>query len=632
VSLKDCFSYEVFFLKLIDFNTKRRTTTAETPQVQAVGAEATTEKRMLWERPGGAYGEDTCRFGILAQHPTSGDNDSEQQADRRGSFAEVEMACVNQSACSAKARMRLPLDHSHRQHTELVHIPLSGHPSAQYVASERRQVLRRPESAEDLDAGDGRRHPHLRPRHFAQHGSSARLARASSTFAYAFSIALLLAAALSAADSARVLPANYSTNVTFFLANTTAIVRWSSEIVYIPNFVKLTGSDDGFEYSILHLTGSLPTAFSKAPSIGADLSLTLSFADKRLGGVFSFSVLVSYIRALTPSNTTHSSAFQPAGTTTIDIANMAFELTVLSSYAKLHFNIFCPSGDAACNYDAVLPMALSKTALLFSVDVSAVHVQATTSLQRLGAQTSLQVNVEVLGANVASLLSTTSAISDSTSFSTADLSAAMGMNTTLVYSGVYFTDAAAAAGADYLRLAQDKWAIQSCTTCGQTYSLSNLVVQITATNLAAGADGSPVYELRADYLRHRISAADGYGPWLTNAPWSAPDGSVQAVTASFVNKVLYFNVQNDTAGEVEFRIVAADRSTAAVLRVNVAPTNSAPSYSLILPASTVVDSSEGAANVISATNPASSQSFAPMGGDMVFQPQSSPDRGGGGGE
>ena len=628
MSLKDCFSYEVFFFKLIDFNTKRRTTTAETPQVQAVGAEATTEKRMLWERPGGAYGEDTCRFGILAQHPTSGDNDSEQQADRRGSFAEVEMACVNQSACSAKARMRLPLDHSHRQHTELVHIPLSGHPSAQYVASERRQVLRRPESAEDLDAGDGRRHPHLRPRHFAQHGSSARLARASSTFAYAFSIALLLAAALSAADSARVLPANYSTNVTFFLANTTAIVRWSSEIVYIPNFVKLTGSDDGFEYSILHLTGSLPTAFSKAPSIGADLSLTLSFADNRLGGVFSFSVLVSYIRALTPSNTTHSSAFQPAGTTTIDIANMAFELTVLSSYAKLHFNIFCPSGDAACNYDAVLPMALSKTALLFSVDVSAVHVQATTSLHRLGAQTSLQVNVEVLGANVASLLSTTSAISDSTSFSTADLSAAMGMNTTLVYSGVYFTDAAAAAGADYLRLAQDKWAIQSCTTCGQTYSLSNLVVQITATNLAAGADGSPVYELRADYLRHRISAADGYGPWLTNAPWSAPDGSVQAVTASFVNKVLYFNVQNDTAGEVEFRIVAADRSTAAVLRVNVAPTNSAPSYSLILPASTVVDSSEGAANVISATNPASSQSPAPVGGDRVFQPQSFPDRGG----
>jgi len=419
------------------------------------------------------------------------------------------------------------------------------------------------------------------------------------------------------------LPANYTTNVTFNLANESVRVLWSSEEMNISHFVQLTGSNDGFDFSVSPVGGVLPSAFAKAPSIGADYSLVLPFASERRGGNFSFAVKMSFTRAVElPAGCAYSQ--QHAGNATaacvnqstpsnetVVVASKTFNVSVLSAYAKMRLKAACSSADATCNtYGALLPLVRINTAKFLSVDVGNVFAEAAAVGQQrrlLSTVTSLPVDVEVWSTTVHASLAAAQL------FSSTILSTALGVNVTLISSGAFFLDAAAAAGS-YLRLAQPSWVIPSCATCGSNYTLSNLVSQITMPNLTAGPDGLPAYAFLVEYVRHRKTAAEGYGPWVSDAQWYSQQNVRQSVAPTLVGNTLSLTVENDTIGEMEVRVRVASSSAAALLRVNLAPTNLAPGFNVSLPPSAVVAASENSTDVGASTSAAGDATSTEAGG------------------
>ena len=464
-----------------------------------------------------------------------------------------------------------------------------------------RRGPRAPADGRGGHVGHDLRPPRRRP--YGEAHSSARPAAAVSCALPAPVLLLLtLGAAMAPAASARahMLPANYSTNVTFNLANTSARVRWSSEDLRLPGFVRLTGPDDGFNFSVSPAGGDLPSGFANALSIGADYSLVLPFAGERQGGHFTFTLTMSFTRAMEPQascaysqqqapssgggggeagNATGACGSQSAASNeTVVVASQTFNLTVFSAYAKMRL-VLATDG-------AQLPLVRSNAAQFLGVDVANVFVEAASAGQQrrlLTNHASLPADLEVWSTTVNASLAAAHLFS---STSAAALSTALGVNATLISSGAFFLDAAAAEQS-YLRLAQPSWVISSCPACAATYNLAGLVTQITMPDLAAGPDGRPVYTLQVEYVRHRTSAAEGYGAWLSDAVWYSQQNVQQSVSPSLVDNTLSLTVENETVGEVEFRVRVANSSAAALLRVNVAPTNRAPGVVVSLPPSTV---------------------------------------------
>ena len=170
--------------------------------------------------------------------------------------------------------------------------------------------------------------------------------------------------ALLPAATSRVMPAGFSNNVTFFLANMTLDVPWSSELVRIPSFVMLNGTDYGFEFSVLPQAKQLPAAFSSNLSVGSDLALELPLADERLGGEFFFSVEMYFYRATEPqSNTGSGNTAWPSEK--ILAASKAIQITVLPFFAKFQLDVSCES---ACSESAVEALARSGVGSLVLVD------------------------------------------------------------------------------------------------------------------------------------------------------------------------------------------------------------------------------------------------------------------------
>jgi hypothetical protein len=119
-------------------------------------------------------------------------------------------------------------------------------------------------------------------------------------------------------------------------------------------------------------------------------------------------------------------------------------------------------------------------------------------------------------------------------------------------------------------------------------------------NLTAGPDGLPAYTLLVEYVRHRKTAAEGYGPWVSDAQWYSQQNVRQSVAPTLVGNTLSLTVENDTIGEMEVRVRVASSSAAALLRVNLAPTNLAPGFNVSLPPPAVVAASADGASTSAA--------------------------------